>query len=139
MPFREKIAWITLGAVLLLATIYFGGLIGSHAGPAVLRIHSIVLLIGAVIIATLYSIIATTIVALRGRDEATAPADERDRMISTRAASIAYPVLILAMLAAGISAHLGNSLIGVLNALLGALVVAELVRCAAEIIGYRRS
>jgi len=137
MPFREKIAWVSLVGTIVVWGLYFGGLAlhgdGGHDGRMVLA------LVGAVVLLVIIMGVSSIVIAIRNPSEAQAPRDERDRQIAARAAVIAYPVLMVAVICAGGSAHLGNGLFGVLNALLGAMVLGETVRQAALILGYRRA
>jgi hypothetical protein len=65
--------------------------------------------------------------------------DERDRAIDRRASSVAYLVLLAAMILVGVIMPFGGA--GgarVANAALAGIVLAELVRYGSAVFGYRR-
>jgi hypothetical protein len=138
MPFREKIAWVSLAGIALAFIPYFA-LTESYAGPARLYpAYSGALFIGISVLVAILVTIASIGVALTNIRDAQAPTDERDRTVARRASSIAYAVLLPALFLAMATAFFGWSTAAVVNAVLAAVVVAELVRNALEIIGYRR-
>lgn len=138
MPFREKIAWMSLVGTLVAFAFYFTMLIAAPAAAAELPGFSGGLLAPTIFILTLVMIVGGIAAAVSAPDEANAPADERDRRTGRRAASIAYAVLLPAVLIAAGTALFGFPVGLVLNLVLGAVVLAELVRNCAEIILYRR-
>ncbi|HWK36495.1 hypothetical protein [Sphingomonas sp.] len=138
MPFREKIAWVSLAGIVAAFTPYFV-LVGHYSGPASAYAgFSVGLLIGMVVVLTILVTVASIGVALTNIRDAQAPADERDHTVARRASSIAYAVLLPALFFAMATVLLGWSAIGVINAVLAAVVLAELARNALEIVCYRR-
>lgn len=138
MSFREKIAWLSLGGVLIAFGPYFLSLVflgaapwpPSPAGAAQMMLATAVL----VVVMTIGAIG----VALSNVREAEQPSDERDRGIARRATAIAYPVLITAIFLALGSLFFSANPAVLINAVLAAVVLAETLRCGLEIIGYRR-
>lgn len=138
MPFREKTAWLSLVGIIIAFGWYFGSLALYFGPPDELPGYSLSLLIPTIIILIIVSVVAAIALALHRPSDANAPQDERDRNVARRAASIAYSVLVPAVIVAiSLAAH-GLSTTIVINAVIGAIVLSEIVRCALEILGYRR-
>jgi hypothetical protein len=138
MSFREKISWLSLGGILLAFGPYFATLALSGVPPWALSPVGIAWFIGAVSIIAVVMTIGTIGIALTNLRDAQRPSDERDQMIARRASSIAYAVLAPALWLALATLFVSSSLAVLVNAVLAAIVLAELVRCTAEIAGYRR-
>ncbi|MBR2173954.1 hypothetical protein [Sphingopyxis sp.] len=136
MAFREKIDWLSFAVILLGFSAYFWIFpygVGDREGLAA----QAGLLIALAIIFTIVMTIAATLLALMRPRDANAPADERDRNITRRASGIAYYVLIVGLAGCFALAHITRDLVLVLNAVLAAAVVAELVRLGLQIRFYR--
>jgi len=136
MPFKEKIAWISVSSTILVWGGYFGFMLAT-AG----KLHGAVYFIGfmaAVIAQTILMIAAAPITAVLAPADANAGADERDRDIGRRAYALAYPVLITLVICVAGSVHLGFDRIDMAYGIMGAIVIAEIVHYAAQIAGYRR-
>jgi hypothetical protein len=103
MAFKEKIAWVTLTTMLAAYGFYFVRLadIARDGPPPVVRM--LVLFAGATIAQVIVIAIATAVLAILARRDANAPADERDRAIARRAATIAYFVLMVGMIVVGVA------------------------------------
>jgi uncharacterized membrane protein len=95
------------------------------------------LLIALAIVFTIIITIAATLFASMRPKEANAPADERDRDITRRASGFAYYVLIAGLAGCFALAHITRDLVLVLNAVLAAAVIAELVRLGLQLRFYR--
>ena len=137
MTFREKIDWLTLGVVALAfgwyAAVFPWGLTGTPALAAQGGLLSVV----AIAITAVLTLAAIALAIHRPRD-ANAPADERDRSITRRAATRAYYVLIVGAVCCFALGYWTADLATVLNGLLASIVVAELVRLAGQVGAYRR-
>lgn len=137
MAFREKMAWVSLMGILLAFIPYFAFLT-SYDGPAPFYpLYSSGLLAGIIVLLTIVVTITAIVAALSNIRDAQAPADERDRRVACRASAVAYSVLLPCLFAALATAFFGWSLTAVANAVLAAIIVAELVRNGLEIAGYR--
>jgi hypothetical protein len=138
MAFREKIAWLTLGAMLVAYGVYFSLLAMAAQGgePPLLRMLGLfaAVTVGQVV----FVIIASVVLATQSRGEAQAPPDERDRAIARRGTSVAYFVLMVGMILVGVVMPFGAPGWKIINAALFALVVAESVRYGLVVISYRR-
>jgi hypothetical protein len=137
MPFREKISWLSLGGIAVAFGPYFYMLLARADVPASLWPVDAALLLIAVTVLACIMTVATIIVALSNVRDAQAPSDERDQNISRRAVAFAYPVLLAAVFLALGTLFFGANQATLINAVLGAIVLAEMTRCVAEIVGYR--
>lgn len=136
MTFREKIDWLSFAVILLGFSAYFWVFpygVGNREGMAA----QAGLLIALAIIFTIVITIAATLFASMRPKEANAPADERDRDITRRASGIAYYVLIVGLAGCFALAHITRDLVLMLNAVLAAAVIAELVRLGLQLRFYR--
>uniref|UniRef100_UPI0035CBFDCB hypothetical protein n=1 Tax=uncultured Sphingomonas sp. TaxID=158754 RepID=UPI0035CBFDCB len=136
MPFREKIAWISVATTIVIWGGFFGFMAvtrGQYAGPVYL-----VGFVGAVIVQAILVTVASIVTALLAPRDASAGSDERDRTIARRSYAIAYPVLLTLVVCVVASLHLGASKIDMAYGIMGAIVIAEIVHYGAQIAGYRR-
>ena len=138
MAFREKIAWLTLGAMLIAYTIYFTllGIATAHGAPPLMTMIG---LFAAVTLGQLVIVSAiAAVLAIAARREAQEAADERDRAIARRGANIAYYGLMTGVILAGVVMPFYAPRWQIINAALIALVVAETVRLVIIVASYRR-
>jgi uncharacterized BrkB/YihY/UPF0761 family membrane protein len=138
MAYREKLAWLTMGTMLVAYTIYFG-----FVGPAVdfgrTRLIDVIWSFGAVASAHAVAVVVGTIAIAAGTPkEGRSPPDERDRAIARRSSTIGYYVLLVGMMLVGMVMPFTEPAWKIVNAALLAIVVAELIRDAIILLGYRR-
>jgi cytochrome bd-type quinol oxidase subunit 2 len=134
MAWREKTAWITLVLMVIAYGTYFTLISGAS-----LSTMSMLKLFGAVtVLQVIAAVIATAVLAALSSDEARAKADERDRAVARRGASIAYFVLIVGVITVGVIMPFRDSGQRLINAALFALVAAETVRYVTVVVSYRR-
>ena len=138
MSFREKTAWVTLAAILIVSLLYFFHVPRlfepRHAGW-VLRA------IGASVAAFVFiEVMAYVVLRMRNPAEARTPKDELERLIELKALRIAaYVYFVGSFLAIFITLHVHNTGPGSVGlAVLMAFVVAEIVNYGARIVYYRR-
>lgn len=138
MAFREKIAWVTLATMAVAYGVYFSMLASAaRAGPPPV-VNMLVLFAGVTIAQVIAIAIIMAVLAIRTHREANAPADERDRAIARRGASVAYFVLIVGMILVGVVMPFSEPSWKIINAALLALVLAEATRYILVILSYRR-
>ena len=138
MAFREKTAWLSFATLLVAYSIYFA-LIGSEAQRAQQQLITIIWTFGAVAVTqAIVVIIGSILLAATSTKDARAPADERDRAIARRGASISYYVLLVGVTIVGVVMPFGATSLKIINAALGAIVLAEVVRNAVILLSYRR-
>ncbi len=138
MPYREKIAWLSLVAIIVTFSPYF---VWSALYPPVEALPNLRQL-------SLYAVAALTRVLLLGvgywllrrsaPEDARMPADERDTAIQHRATSIAYYVLMAGMILVGGIMPFVYSGWAIVNAALFMLALAEAVSYGVIVHCYRR-
>jgi uncharacterized BrkB/YihY/UPF0761 family membrane protein len=138
MAFREKMAWLTLGTMLVAYGVYFG-IVGPAAGFGERRMLDIIWSFGLVAAAHAVAVIVGAVaIALTGVKQAEARADERDRAIARRGATFGYYVLILGMILVGVVMPFSEPPWKIVNTALLAIVLAEVVHHAVVLLSYRR-
>ena len=135
MSFKEKIAWISVVTTILVWGAYFWFVVASARWPGPVYTVGFT---GAVVVQTILMIVASVATAVMAPKEASAASDERDKAIGRRAYAIAYPVLLGLIVCVAASVHLGARPWDLVNGMMGAIVIAEIVHYAAQIAGYRR-
>jgi hypothetical protein len=130
MSFREKSAVITILALLLTYGAYAVRVkSGPMSTPEAVGFLSVVILAQVVIM-----IVAHIAVAVMRRPEAR---DERDQVADLRGARNGYFALATGLVAAMWLALMGAPPLTLVNAMLGALVAAEVVRYGSQLVYYR--
>jgi hypothetical protein len=137
MSFREKSAWISFVCLLAVGGFWFRNVIREelyHArrGNPMLDFAS---LLAALIVAEVVLHIA---IALRDPKEARTPRDEREKLIDLKAARVAFYVLMTGGWLSIGTLHLHFDRLRIADTVLGAMIVAELVKFATQIALYRR-
>lgn len=135
MSFREKTAWISLLSMSGIYGFYFWSVFQSGRHPGGFQIGSLLETIVALVVVQVVLIAA---VAIYKPSEAKAPRDERDKLISLRAAHFAYSGPATAVAMACLFGALNPPIIFNTNALLFVLVTCEIMRAASQVIQYRR-
>jgi uncharacterized BrkB/YihY/UPF0761 family membrane protein len=138
MAFREKMAWLTLVTMVVAYAVYFG-IVGPAVGFGENRMVDILWSFGLVATAHAIAVIVGAIfIAVTATKEARARADERDRAIARRGATIGYYVLILGMMVVGVVMPFSDPPWKIVNTALLAIVLAETVNNMVVLISYRR-
>jgi uncharacterized BrkB/YihY/UPF0761 family membrane protein len=138
MAYREKMAWLTLGTMLIAYGVYFG-FVGPAAGFGSNRLLDVVWSFGPVAAAHGVAVIVGSIaIAATTPREGRSPPDERDRAIVRRGSTSGYYVLLVGMLLVGAVMPFTEPAWKIVNAALLAVVVAEVVRDAVILLSYRR-
>jgi hypothetical protein len=138
MSFREKTAWVTLVAILIVSLMYVyhvSGLFESrHPG---LVLHAIALSVAAF---AAIEVLAYVVLRLRNPTEARTPKDELEKLIELKALRIAaYVYIVGSFLAIFITLHVHNTGPGAVGlSVVMAFVIAEIVNYTARIVYYRR-
>jgi hypothetical protein len=140
MSFREKSAWITLITLLLISLLwslhfpwYRPFTLAPDSNPIVF--HALVLCTISFVVIV---VIAHVVVAIRAPREASAPADERERLIGLKATRLGAYVYATLSMSSVFLIHLGANEIGLAYFLVASLVIAEIVSCSARIVYHRR-
>ena len=136
MSFREKAAWVSLVSVTGIYGIYFWLVIrAGHPGHSPTPIGGLLETVIALVVVQVVLMIAISIASPR---DATAPRDEREKLIDLRATRVAYAGLATAIAMACFFGAFNPPIVFNTNALLFVLVTAEILRSACQIIQYRR-
>lgn len=139
MSFREKRAWVTIFALLVVFLPYYVFMVNAYHQPGP-DIGLLARLAGIAIAAFIVLECVLLLVARKlSPEDAGIPVDERDQLFAYKASRIAYLTLIGLVVVVTfpmIHAHAGNWGFGMLYLL--AIIVAEILRAALLIGQYRR-
>lgn len=139
MPYREKKAWLTIFALLIVFLPYYVVMYRTYHQspgstiPAMAELASLALVVFVVL-----ELVLIAVARKLSPEDAGVPRDEREQLFAFRAARIAYVALIVLVIAVTFPMiHLegGNWGWGMLY--LAAIIVAELIRAAVLIVQYR--
>jgi hypothetical protein len=131
MSFREKSAWISIVAIVLVYGWYGSRLLHNHAAHAA-HPGLVAMLIGSTILMIIVSVIGHVLVARRPETP-----DERDRLIDARSTRFGYHAMAAGVWGVIFLAVAGPDPAILPYAALGAFVLAELVRLGAQLVMYR--
>ncbi|MCY7279528.1 MAG: hypothetical protein LH610_01275 [Sphingomonas bacterium] len=137
MSFREKSAWVM--AAVMVVTGAFYGIMMRTASQALGTTAPAAMAIGFVMLVVIGSIIVQVVLALSSPREASAPADERERLVTQRAGH--WSGLVLATCTVTALGHFllrgdGNMLF---HLVMGSLIVSHIAEYAFQISLLRRS
>jgi hypothetical protein len=152
MAFREKMMWGSVAATIVIWGWYFLGFVRALEGSRFDVGEEVGHFIFAVVALTVVQIVAAIILAILSPKEASAPADDRDREFAllayrpafvTLSALVATLTVVAPLTMATAPAWLNGKPVTLVpivisNALLLALVLAELVRAGTLLFLYRR-
>lgn len=137
MTYTEKKAWLTLVAMLLAYSLYFGLILAGHpAGRdrfAMLWLFGTIAATQAVVV-----IIGHVWLAIAARKLPRARVDERDRAIAARGTRIGYYVLLTGTIIVGVVMPFTDPPMHIVNSALFAIVVAETAGLLVVVTSYRR-
>ena len=136
MPFREKIAWLSVTTTVIVWGAYFAFLLTTarHLPPPA----QFGGFFAAVVVQTILVIAGSIVTSVLSPKDAGAPSDERDKAVSRAAYALAYPVLLSLIVCIAASLYLGVDAKGMTYEIMAAIVIAEIVHYGAQIVGYRR-
>jgi hypothetical protein len=135
MSFREKSAWITLLTVAVCFGAYFGAVFSGVVHRGFGEVH---LLLACVLALAVLQLGLGFIAARTTPKDGRAPRDEREILIQARSHAIGYHLLIVLVLAATASGHLGRSVVDMMNLMMLAIVLAVATVAIAQIVMFRR-
>lgn len=139
MPFKEKIAWISVVTTVIVWGAYFTFAFGTMMTGG--TPHPAVYMAGFTAALVVQAVLAATgavIVAILAPKDAGAAADERDKDVARRSYALAYPVLISLIVCVTVTVYFGATPWDLVNGMMAAIVIAEIVHYGAQIAGYRR-
>lgn len=137
MSFREKSTWISFLLLLLIGVPFFYQFvrIESGASSSQASFHLFLLL---VIVFVVGEVVLHAIIVMQSPRDARAPKDERERLIDLKAMRVAFFVLMTAAILVIVLVHFPVDRFAIIQALLLAVVVAELTMLGARLVYYRR-
>jgi hypothetical protein len=140
MSFREKSAWITLITLLLISLLWslhfpWQRPFTLAPDPNPFVFHALVLCTISFVVIV---VIAHVVVAILAPREASARADEREKLIGLKATRLGAYVYVMLSMSSVFLIHLGANEIGLAYFLVASLVIAEAVSCVARIVYHRR-
>ena len=138
MSFQEKSAWICFVTILAVFGYYFLQVIQQTFFAADQPVNMFSLLMWMIVLQVVLNIVLFAVAAALAPRDAHTPRDERERQIALRAHSNGYWVLIISALVAAATIHIGADRIDMANAMLAAVVLAELVNYGSQIVLFRR-
>jgi archaellum biogenesis protein FlaJ (TadC family) len=134
MSFREKSAWVTLIAIVLVVVLYY--LHGPRLfNPGGWQLQILVICFAAFIA---IDVVAHIVLYLRYPKDAWTPKDEREQLIDLKAARIASWVFVAGTFLSVATLHAGVTAGGIAYLVLTAFAVSQIVKQTARIIYYRR-
>ncbi len=139
MPYREKFAWLSLVGMVVCYVPYF---VLTHESPLLDRplpnLELMAMFAAAAGGNAVWVLVGRLLLRWTTPADERGPADERDQAVDRRANAIAYYVLIgLALYVGGILPFTTSGW-HIVNAMVASVVIAELVRYALVVLGYRR-
>lgn len=139
MSFREKTAWVTLITLVLASLLFIVHPpleLTLAPEPGFFTLHVLLLSIATFVV---IEVVAIIVIRIRAPLDAKAPFDERERLITLKAKSLAWHALAWSSLGSVmITIHLGANEIGLAYCVLASFVFSLMVNYAARIVYYRR-
>jgi hypothetical protein len=139
MPYREKIAWLSLLAMAVTFGPYFtmtaAGVLPNEPLPNLRQLG----FFGVTAIAQMLILgVGHLYLRRRSAQDARMPLDERDQAIMRRSVNSAYYVLIAGMILVGCVMPFNSSGWSIVNAALLMIIAAEVVHYGVVVFSYRR-
>lgn len=138
MPYREKVAWLSLAAIALTFGPFFTYLKLFPPGDALPNLRLLGIFAAVVTVQVMILAIGHILLRTGAPQDARLPLDERDRAIMYRARSAAYYVLIAGVCLAGVTLPFYADGWRVISASLFMIVLAEVVHYGVIVFNYRR-
>lgn len=137
LSFREKSVWISLISILVVFIPFFWNSYRQYTGQ-VDGSSAVTVAFSLLVAFVVLELVLHAVVALQAPAEARSPRDEREHLIEMRATRIAFQVLVVGALAAVATVHLTSRAWVMQQVVLLAIVVAELVKFATQVVLFRR-
>ena len=138
MPYREKIAWLSLLAIAVTYGPYFT-LVMLHPAGAVPDFHQLGAFAKTALSQMVILGLGTLFLRWRAPEDARMPLDERDRAIASRARTIAYYVLMGGMIWVAVVMPFYSNGWVLVNSGLFMIVFAEIISYGMIALGYHRN
>jgi Kef-type K+ transport system membrane component KefB len=152
VAFREKMLWISLATTLAIWGWYFMGFVGAFRAGRFDQAAETDNFVAAVFLIVVVHIVMAVVLAIVSGREAQAPADDREKAIAMLGYRSAYTVLTLIVVMLMITGPIllriayqwapppppGMAPVLMGNALLAALVIAEIANAVTQLIRFRK-
>jgi hypothetical protein len=138
MPYREKVAWLSLLAMAVVFIPYFAWATLNPPTSAVPNLGQMALYAVTCGIWMVILGIGHLLLRWRAPGEAKLPLDERDRAIQYRSRNYAYGVLLTGMILVGCVMPFTDGGWNIVNATIFMIVLAETVHYGSMVYSYRR-
>lgn len=138
MPYREKVAWLSLIAMAVTFGPYFTVMALAPPAEPMPDLRTMAWFAGTAVTQVLILGLGHLVLRLKSPADARVPADERDRAIARRSISAAYYVLIVGMILVGIVMPFNKAGWQLINAAIMMIVLAEVVHYGVSVWSYRR-
>jgi hypothetical protein len=137
MTFQEK-STLTMTAIMVLVYgWYFTLVLGPIAGSPAREVAYTGLMVAVVVLLVILAVASQVVLAIAFRSQANAD-DERDRLITLRSGEIAGYILAVGVCAGIGLAMMQSDTFWIAQALIGALVLAEVSKGVSKLVLYRR-
>ncbi len=136
MPYREKVAWLSLIAMVVTMGPYFLIFARAHFGDEVPNFRQLGLYGAAAVVQMIILGIGHLYLRSTAPQEASMPPDERDLAISRHATSTAYYALLVGMIVVGIVMPFTSHGWSIINAAILTIVAAEVVHQGVIALSY---
>ena len=137
MSFREKSAWVSLAAYLVVYGWYFWKVAAAMIAGDIHLVHLMNLLLASVIFLIQLEIVLHIIIAIQSPKDAMAPEDERERLIALKSHAVGYYIVSTGAVVALGAIVFGVDSFHVANGLFLALVLSVVAGYVSQIIRYR--
>jgi cytochrome b561 len=137
MAYREKTAWLSLGAIAVAFVPYFT-IVALRTQYETAVLPQLALSAAAACVQVLVLLAGRWYLRRQSPQDAATPPDERDISIAQRSMTAAYYVLIAGTIVAGCIMPFSNRGFAIVNAAFAAIVLAEVVHYAVAAAAYRR-
>jgi hypothetical protein len=138
MPYREKIAWLSIVALVVTFGAYFAVISrGYLPGLPLPNFPRLAFFAAATLVQVLILGGGHLYLRLQSPEEARIPPDERDRAILRRSMTSAYYVLLSGMIMVGCIMPFNSSGWKIVDAAVFMIVAAEIVRYGVIVVSYR--
>ncbi len=137
MSFHEKIAWSTLGSMLIVYGFYFYTVLSAAADTPVDEIAYQGLMVFMIVVFVVMVVVAAVVAAVVDPREADVT-DERDRSIDRRGSSVGGAVLGAGILVPLVLAMVDAETFWIAQAILAALVLGQVAEEVTKVVAYRR-
>jgi hypothetical protein len=139
MPFREKIAWLSLAGIAVCYVPYFAL---THRSPLLDRplpnLELMAMFAWAAGGNAVWTLVGRLLLGMTTPRDERGPPDERDLAVGRRANTIAYYVLVGCALYVGCVLPFTTTGWHIVNAMVASVLVAEFVKQVLTVTGYRR-